>query len=655
LAAGSGECLDRVLVWLVIAVAAVLAFRRIGDFDTWWHLASGRWIVAHGTIPHHDTLSFTVPDHPWINLQWLFDVMIYGLYRVGGAPLLVVFSCAGFTAAVWLLLRGMRLSLGSVAAVLLAAWALVVVQERFVLRPEVLSFFYLTALNLLLATRGRDDGRRLWMAVPLMLVWVNSHALFIVGLFCLLWTCAATFLAQAHVLPRFWRESTAMSRSGRRRLLGVSAAATAVTLLNPYWVRGALFPFELFSRIDGSNPAFASIGEFIRPFSGFFPTLAIGAYQVYFYFALLVLASSAVLAARPAWIARRREDAGRLPGLPRGADRFDLAGAGIVLALAYLSLQARRNTGLFVIGAGPFVAQEAAVLIARLPQWRGGWFAALHLLTSGVLACAAVAMIAWTATNGFYRWDNRTVEFGSGVLDVNFPIEASRFARRLGLKPKLYNDLTAGGYLTWSSPVDGGVFIDGRLEVYNADFFSEYLRGLGDFRRWAAEADRYKINTAILFHRWGNRRSLVRHLAAAGSGWALIYYDETAAVFVRRAGNEGKIREAARLFPTYTERVWRRLRDHRAWWQWPVGDAHGAVAYGQMLSAIGRRDAAADAFGLAIDNGVARSVQIGLYTWLARFHARRGENEQALLDVRAGLAIDPDNQILRDGLMRLGG
>ncbi len=654
LGSGSGARLDRALLFLVLAVTAVLAFRRIGDFDTWWHLASGRWIIEHGTIPDHDTLSFTVPDHPWINLQWLFDVAIYALYRIGGARLLVVFSCAGFTAAVWFLLRGFKLSLGSLASALLAVWALLVVQERFVLRPELLSFCYLTALNLLLAARCRDDGRRLWLVVPLMLVWVNSHALFIVGLFCLLWTCGVTFAAQARLFPRVWRASTAMSHRGRRRLLLASAAAGAVTLLNPYFLRGALFPFELFSRIDGSNPAFASIGEFSRPFSGFFPTLAIGAYQVYVYFALAVLVIAALLTVRPDWIRRRREAAGSLAAPADCSDRFDFAGVGIILALAYLSLQARRNTGLFVLGAGPFVAQATAIIVARIPELRGRLFAAARMGVVSALLCAAIAMIVWTANNGFYRWDNRTVEFGSGVLDVNFAVQASRFAKRLRLKPKLYNDLTAGGYLTWSRPVDGGVFIDGRLEVYNADFFGRYLQGLRDFRVWAADAERYKIDTVILFHRWSNRRSLVRHLAA-DSAWALVYYDETAAIFVRRAGNEVKIREAARLFPAYQQRVWERLRQHRPSWQWAVGDAHGAVAYGQLLSVIGRSDEAADAFRLAIDDGVASSVEVGLYTWLARFHVRRGENEQALMNIRAGLAVDPDNRLLREGLADLGG
>ena len=91
-----------------VALAAVLAFRPIDDFDTWWHLAAGRWIVGHGAVPATDTLSHTVRDHPWINLEWAYEVALYLLYSRGGPVLLSCAAAAGFTLAVWLLLRLVR-------------------------------------------------------------------------------------------------------------------------------------------------------------------------------------------------------------------------------------------------------------------------------------------------------------------------------------------------------------------------------------------------------------------------------------------------------------------------------------------------------------------------------------------------------------------
>ena len=84
----------------VLLVAAALAFRSLDDSDTWWHLASGRWIAANWRVPATDPFSHTVPDHAWINLQWLYDLVLYVLYSVGGATLLVLTATAAYTGAI---------------------------------------------------------------------------------------------------------------------------------------------------------------------------------------------------------------------------------------------------------------------------------------------------------------------------------------------------------------------------------------------------------------------------------------------------------------------------------------------------------------------------------------------------------------------------
>lgn len=68
----------------VATTAFVLGFHKLDDFDTWWHLAAGRWIVGNGAVPATDTLSHTVPANPWINVHWGFDVLLYLLHEAGG-------------------------------------------------------------------------------------------------------------------------------------------------------------------------------------------------------------------------------------------------------------------------------------------------------------------------------------------------------------------------------------------------------------------------------------------------------------------------------------------------------------------------------------------------------------------------------------------
>ncbi|HTU42895.1 MAG TPA: hypothetical protein VMF10_14400, partial [Candidatus Aquilonibacter sp.] len=41
-----------------------MAARDATDPDLWWHLATGRFIVQHGAVPHADPFSYTSAGKP---------------------------------------------------------------------------------------------------------------------------------------------------------------------------------------------------------------------------------------------------------------------------------------------------------------------------------------------------------------------------------------------------------------------------------------------------------------------------------------------------------------------------------------------------------------------------------------------------------------
>lgn len=623
----------RLLPLSVLAVSAALALRRLGDYDTWWHLASGRWIVAHRAIPGYDTLSYTVPDHRWINLQWLYDVVLYGLFSVGGADLLVISAAVSFTLAIWILFKNLRLSLGVVASSLLTLWAIVLAEERFLIRPEMVSFVLLGCVLWLLRTMRRDGGRRLWLLPVLMVVWVNTHALFIVGMFSIVCAAAAVFAARLPLLPLAWRQATAVSSAVAKRLLLAAAASLVATLVNPYFVDGALFPVELLTRIDGSRSVFQAIGEFRSPFSGYFLTPSISAYQLLFFVGISVVVVAAVSSA----------SGSRRSGGPAAAG-FDLASVGIFAAIAYVSTLARRNMGLFAIGATPVVAMAAAVIAERLSPWQRRATASLADVAAPVLLVGCVAVTAVVASNGYYRWNDQPNAFGLGVLEANFPIRAAAFAQAAQLPDGLYNDLTAGGYLTWHSGVGGGVFIDGRLEVYDAEFFSDYMSALSRPDAWQRQADEYGVQTVILFHRWGNRRMLMRALLS-DPRWSLVYHDEVAVVFVRSAGNETAIRRARELFPAWLDKTRHALARRRAAsWQWPSERILALQSYAPILALMGEVDEALALYDELLEIALPASIESSVRFSVAYHLARRGERNQALVHLRRAAALAPDNR-----------
>jgi len=641
----AGRVAARALPAAVTAVAAALALRRLDDFDTWWHLASGRWIVTHGEVPRTDVLSFTVPDHPWINLQWLYDVALYGLYGIGGADLLVLTAAAAFATTVWLTVRNMRLWVGDVGAALLGLWVVFVAEERFIIRPEMVSFLLLEVVLWLLMTARAGGGTRLWLLVPVMLLWVNCHSLFIIGLFCIGCVTAGALVAQAApmILPASWRSASRWEPDVLRRLLVAAAASAAVTVLNPYLLEGVLFPMKLLSRIDGSSSAFQAIGEFRRPFSGYFTTFAISAYQSFFIAACAVV----VIAGLVALVARRRRDDAPLPG-------FDIGLVAMFAGLAYLSLLARRNIGVFVFGAAPVVAVCLAVIGAAFsPGAQRAMRRAASLSAPATLAAGLLLVFA-VASNGYYRRSGVTHEFGLGTLETNFPINASAFAAEAGLPGRLYNDLTAGGYLTWSSGVEGGVFIDGRLEVYDTEFFSAYLSAMSNVPAWQRQVDDLGINTVLLFHRWANRHRLIQALAR-DPAWSLVYHDEVAIVFVRTAGHADVIARAREQYPAWGQRTTDRIDAPVSSWQAPIGRIVAMTSYAQLMSTLG---APAEALGLyekMLGYDLTSADEARVRTRLGIYTARQGRREVARMHFEKALELDPDNRRVQQFLQELGG
>lgn len=590
----------------LIATAA-LALRRLDDSDTWWHLASGRWIAENWRVPATDPLSHTVPDHAWINLQWLYDLTLYGLWRLGGADALVLAAVAAYTGAVWLLLGTLRRWVGVSLASLLALWALLVAEERFLIRPEMVSFVLLGLVLRVLLTASREHPRGL-LAVPLLtLLWVNSHSLFVIGLFCI--ACAAGGAAASQLTQRATgsRDGGGISAGP---LVACALAAVLAAFVNPYFWRGAVFPLELLTRIDGSRSVFQSIGEFRPPWSGYFETLAISAYQSLAVFSLTIV----VLALGVRAFGRRRVGTGFAPGA-----------LASFAALLYVSTLARRNIALFALGAVPTMAMALAVLDDALAPRLRAALRKIEPALAGAVTVAGLGLTVWVATNGYYRWNGSTHAFGAGVFEANFPVHAVDFAREAGLAPRLYNDLSAGGYLTWDNPVEGGVFIDGRLEVYDTAFFTTYRQTLEDAASWEAAIRRYGVETVILFHRWPNRHGLIRRLAA-DPRWALLHEDEVAVVFAR----QGSFGEVVPLMRRYAEATKARLAERRAArWQYPLERAVALRSYADLQIVLGDFAAALSAYEDLLDLALPVREEVEARYRAGVVLARRGETNRA--------------------------
>lgn len=586
----------------VAGLALVFGLHKLDDFDTWWHLAAGRWIATHHAIPSTDTLSHTVRDHAWINLQWGFDLILYGLHSLIGPAGLTIAGAVVFAVTAVMLMRIITVNLSLPLASLVVLLALLTAQERVTLRPELASFLLLAAVLLVLEHGRRRDERAWMLLVPLMMVWANIHSLFVIGAFAII--CA--MVGQMTLPPR--------------RLLLWGGLALASVVINPFGVKGVLFPLTLLSRIDGSNAVFQTVGEFASPFDATSVGVSVTAYKV-----MLVVGSVGILGA-----------------LATDFKRLNWGGLLFVVGLAALSSSARRNIALFAIGATPFIGQCLGAVVNARPRLKL-WVNAGSGLVAGAVSLTAVAVGGTVVSGAFYRYDNSPQEFGAAVIEGAFPERAAAFAKAAQLPGKLYNDMASGGYLTWSDPIGDGVFIDGRLEVYDTAFITDFVTAQTTPARWQANADRFGVQTAIVFHRFEPDRVLIGRLAQDKT-WSLVYIDEVAAIFVRTEGNAAAIARANAIRPEWDARTDAWLnRPITSSWHYPSGRVEGTRAYARALATVGRAEPAIATYLKLVELGIPASEEIDRRLMLARYFSGRGRVTEAQEQARKVLALDPQN------------
>src|SRR4029078_2291476 len=152
---GFGEMVARML----FVAFALRATMMPAQNDTFWHLRAGADIWATHAIPRIDHYSHTAAGAPWPDHEWLAQVLMYLVYRVGGMPGLGLGAAAIILATATLTYR---LMVGPpVVKFLLLAVGLSVSSVTWVLRPQIVT---LLAIALLLTLLARDRHR--W--IPLL-------------------------------------------------------------------------------------------------------------------------------------------------------------------------------------------------------------------------------------------------------------------------------------------------------------------------------------------------------------------------------------------------------------------------------------------------------------------------------------------------------
>ena len=144
------------------------------DSDAGWHLRNGETILATHTVPHTDPYSFTRAGRPWFAWEWLSDVAVGALHRVGGLRAVALFYAAAIAFGVWLWFR-LHWSLGGnfLIACAMAPLFLSTCSIHWLARPHVLGWLFLL-WSMFPAGLAQTAG--------MMLLWANIHPSFLLAI-----------------------------------------------------------------------------------------------------------------------------------------------------------------------------------------------------------------------------------------------------------------------------------------------------------------------------------------------------------------------------------------------------------------------------------------------------------------------------------------
>ncbi len=496
----------------VVGLAGLLGWHSLTDLDIWFHMRAGRDLLAGGGFPQVNTYAFSDPHHPWLNHEWLFQVLT--VWTAPSSPLLddlapgwnglrlsLILALASLLALGDGNLRRLRagtatLSLSLTALVMLAG--LLLLWPRFNLRPELLSYVFFVLL-----VRGAGwhyrrpepanlwrDGS-LWRLFGLVVIWAQCHGFAALG---------PVILLLAVIFRPLERDGgdhpSGLPPWSTRALWAPVVLALLALVLTPNHWRGLVFPLRALGQLSADT---ADLSETVSELVPLLATPnALGLTLTVFKLSLVWGTVFAALG----W--------GRI-----GVLRIGLFGATAVAALA-----SQRNIALYGLA---FVMLHTGLQ----GVWPGPWcrrflpwerFPSLPRAVPLVMASLLVAAgVVWWApaivSNDFYLAEGVGRRFGGGSTPAVFPRQAAA-ALPATQAPRTFANLDAAAFLLGTT--DAHLFVDGRTEAYPKTRWAQYgvLRGGGP--QALSLLDRNKVSAVVLSLGSGVFRELAGTLLDSG-------------------------------------------------------------------------------------------------------------------------------------------
>jgi len=469
---------DRLWVVLALGLPALLSLLvAMPAVDLAYQVRAGDEILASGALPGVDTWTFTIAGTPWLDQQWLAQVLLSVFHGIGGWELLGVVRAGLVVVALGLLLAAMvELGVKVRIAAILVLVAFLLAAPALALRPQLFAIAIFCAFLWMVTTRWWHPTLYLFMPV-LVILWANVHG---------------SFVLVPLILGFALLDDIACSRGWRRSAIEL-VVGTAATLINPFGIGVWTYAANI-----GSDPI---IRDMVSEWQHTSPLTVPG---------LLFYAS---LAGTLAFMVVRSRHKGHV----LVSDWLWVGG------FAFVAVWAERGLAWWPFAA----AYTVATLIGRIPAPREQRQRPRTSRLNGVLA-AGLGILVLVALPWWRPSDPLTGR--QGLLSYAPSGLAASLEASTAPDARVFTQQTWASWFEWAVP-DGRYFLDSRFELFPGSVFTDYdvISKGGDAA--LAKLDGWGVGAVVV----AGGAPLAATLD--GAGWRRAYADADGVVFVHDGGD----------------------------------------------------------------------------------------------------------------------
>jgi hypothetical protein len=510
---------NKYFVFALFAVFSVLVYlastyKITGDDDFFWHLATGRYIIEHHSVPDKDIFGFAAQGAEWIPFEWGWDVLTYGLESLGGYNLILVFRSLVYVLIFYLFFRLLRRhKVNSIIIFIVLFTLLVAIMDRLSPRPHILTYlFFVTIITILTSIKYIDRDKyfkRLYFLPLIFLVWGNIHmGVLAGGLYLFIFTVSEIII---YYYPQKFssNEIRSFTKNQLSKLFIISVVCALVLLVNPHGFQTYIYAYG-----HTKMKMLQTVNEWRSPFDSFFATGFITTlYKVMLFGGLLIL----------------------LYAYSKKDPHFAL----VYIGFAIYSVRAIRFTVDYEIIITFFLAVSLNYFVVKWMSSKSFGSSFRYVLYNNLVKVILIIPMLYIIVNipndEIYHMLKYYRPFGYGIDKDFIPVQLFNFMKENNISGRPYNQFGTGGYLVWNFPGQKN-FIDSRN--LNDAIFNEYDFIMQKTPGFEKKIDEYGFDYVIyldpdLIRRYqGLQRTVVSYFSE-NQNWKLVFWDDKSLLFLK--------------------------------------------------------------------------------------------------------------------------